>query len=461
MSVLRLRLLALLAGFFMAGEAALAATFYVSQAGNDSNPGSASQPFRTVARGIAVAVNGDTVQVAAGTYAENLSVAEDLVLQGAGAGQSIIDGGGTAPCLVLSSVPSTCRVAGFTFRNGINGVVSSLGSPTITDCAFNNNLSGGQQISGAFQMNGGSPTVLRCTFADNSVGGIGGGSGALTARECSFTNNVGQVYGGGVYLRANSGPVSAVLTRCRFFGNRAPFSSSNIFLDGANFTLTDSLIDTTIPAGGTAVGIETTNAQAYVTNCTVTGASAILRVRTNSYLELRNSIVWGSGTQAGIALLTGSSHFVATSDVRGGTAFTTTGNIEADPQYIDPATGNYHLRSTSPCINTGAGNIGNLGPTDLDGLPRNLGGNPDMGAYELWTAATGQWFVDKAAGNDATGTGAPGAPFQTVVKAITAASPTHRIHIKQGNYGTDRPRITKNLKFSNWLSTGRARIGQP
>ena len=455
----QLQSLAVLVSFSLAAEVVSAATFHVATTGNDANPGSASQPFRTVARGIAVAVNGDTVQVAAGTYAENLAMDEDLVLQGAGAGQSIIDGSGAGPCLVLQNVPATVRVSGFTFRNGILGVVSSGGSPTIADCAFTGNLSGGQQISGAFQMNGGSPTVLRCTFADNSVSGIGGGSGALTARECSFTNNVGQVFGGGVYLRANSGPVSALLTRCRFFGNRAPFSSSNIYLDGANFTVTDSLIDTTSPSGGSPVVIDASGAQIYVTNCTMAGPNAIVRPRADSYLEMRNSIVWGTGTQAGISV-SNSSLTVAYSNVKN---FSNpgAGNISTDPLFMNPAAGNYHLQATSPCINTGSASVASLGPTDLDGLPRNLGGTPDMGAYEFWTSASGSWFVDIATGNDGTGTGAPGTPFKTVVKAIAAASSGHRILIRQGNYGTDRPRITKNLRLTNWLNTGRASIGKP
>ena len=96
--------------------AAQAATLYVATTGNDSNPGTQAQPFRTIAYGITVAVNGDTVRVAAGTYAENLSSDKDLILQGAGVGQSIIDGGAVGGCLILYGVPSTTRVAGLPSR---------------------------------------------------------------------------------------------------------------------------------------------------------------------------------------------------------------------------------------------------------------------------------------------------------------------------------------------------------
>jgi photosystem II stability/assembly factor-like uncharacterized protein len=70
------------------------------------------------------------------------------------------------------------------------------------------------------------------------------------------------------------------------------------------------------------------------------------------------------------------------------------------------------------------------------------------------------WYVDIAQGNDAN-PGTAAAPFKTVVKAITVASNGDSIYIKQGNYGTDKPRITKALQLFNWLNTGLARIGQP
>jgi hypothetical protein len=82
------------------------------------------------------------------------------------------------------------------------------------------------------------------------------------------------------------------------------------------------------------------------------------------------------------------------------------GNIDADPCFIalgywadandpniivkpnDPNAawldGDYHLLSTSPCINTGDPNfIPEPNETDLDGLPRVIGGRIDMGAYEF------------------------------------------------------------------------------
>src|SRR5437870_493810 len=47
---------------------AFATDYYVSPGGSDSNPGSLTQPFRTVARGVAAASSGDRVILQDGTY---------------------------------------------------------------------------------------------------------------------------------------------------------------------------------------------------------------------------------------------------------------------------------------------------------------------------------------------------------------------------------------------------------
>lgn len=54
------------------GGHALAATYYVSPSGSDTNPGTQSAPWRTIGKGATNAVAGDTVIVTAGTYGEKV-----------------------------------------------------------------------------------------------------------------------------------------------------------------------------------------------------------------------------------------------------------------------------------------------------------------------------------------------------------------------------------------------------
>src|SRR3712207_5734094 len=49
--------------------------YYVSQSGNDNNPGSLSQPFRTIAKGISVLQAGDTLNLRRGIHVEPVEIA--------------------------------------------------------------------------------------------------------------------------------------------------------------------------------------------------------------------------------------------------------------------------------------------------------------------------------------------------------------------------------------------------
>jgi hypothetical protein len=55
-----------------------------------------------------------------------------------------------------------------------------------------------------------------------------------------------------------------------------------------------------------------------------------------------------------------------------------------NPQFVDPASGDYHLKATSLAIDAGY-NLGNLITTDFDGVTRPQGAGFDIGPYELTT----------------------------------------------------------------------------
>ncbi len=70
-------------------------------------------------------------------------------------------------------------------------------------------------------------------------------------------------------------------------------------------------------------------------------------------------------------------------------AFSGTGNIDADPQFVDAANGDFRLKAGSPSINTGdpASTTATVSATDLDGNQRVAENRIDMGAYEFQVSA--------------------------------------------------------------------------
>src|SRR6516165_9397379 len=88
------------------------ATFFVATTGSDMNSGTdALHPFLHIQHALDVAASipgPDTINVASGTYVEQLTVSSDVTLTGAGAGTTTIKSPATlVPDLTLPPQPST------------------------------------------------------------------------------------------------------------------------------------------------------------------------------------------------------------------------------------------------------------------------------------------------------------------------------------------------------------------
>ncbi len=163
-----------------------------------------STAYPTIQSAMSAATNGDTIQVAAGTYVENLVwPAKVLNVLGAGPGLSILDGNQSGACIVIKDgLASGSLFEGFTITNG-SGTPAYNGSP----------------LGSLFY--GGGVHILNMSSTS---------FGSITFRQCHFTGNTAED-GSAVFLRAGG----AAFEDCVFDNNTitplppsaASFSASN------------------------------------------------------------------------------------------------------------------------------------------------------------------------------------------------------------------------------------------
>jgi subtilisin family serine protease len=204
-------------------------------------------------------------------------------------------------------------------ENQSHGVECICSNPEINNCVFTNNKS-----YGALYCSESSPIVRNCLFYDNFSGwGITGGGGAVfcigfygpegttgwpsnpSFFNCTFTGNSAKFNGGGIFLYRNS---HVTATDCIFWGNSAP-TGHEIYLGPVYpyCSMTVHYCDIQSSGGGVYIA----------PHCT-----------------------WNYGS----------------------------GNINADPRFIEGPKGGYYLSQiaagqavNSPCVNTGSNTAANLG----------------------------------------------------------------------------------------------------
>ena len=239
------------------------------------------------------ATDGDTIYICAGAgpylIESTISLgAELLTLQGAGAGATILDGGGNTQILMSSGA---ITVSNLTFQNGRNGSFGGNGGAinavtvTVTSSTFISNYA---NAGGAIAAT--TATVTASTFTSNDADGNGAAIYATTVTVTSsrFTGNI-TTYGGAIYA------TTVTVTSSRFIGNAASIGGAILASDyvsvtssrfkgniastggaisASTVTATSSRFKGNIAGNGGAIHADTT---ATVTRSTFTGNTAIGR----------------------------------------------------------------------------------------------------------------------------------------------------------------------------------------
>jgi Lamin Tail Domain/FG-GAP-like repeat/Bacterial Ig-like domain len=203
--------------------------------------------------------------------------------------------------------------------------------------------------------------AVRCVWMTNGASLVGFTLTNGATRTSGATVNIS---GGGLIAVSSLASVS----NCVISGNSAAVNGGGVQAG----TLNNCLL-TGNSAGSSGGGARS----ATLNNCTVTGNAAGNEGGGGSFATFNNSIVYFNTAAISNNYSGVTNSYTCTSPLPAGT-----GNIGADPLFVNAGAGNYRLLTGSPCRDTGDNALA-PGSTDLDGKLRIASGTVDMGAYEL------------------------------------------------------------------------------
>ena len=304
----------------------LGTCFHVDDDAPEGGDGTREHPFRTIAQALAVTNNGDTVQVAAGTYPESVELVSGVTLLGAGSDSTFIDGEERRAPLVRMRNVQNVVLEGFAMVRG-QGI-------SLPISGFFTERHGGLYISSARHVR-----IARNLIAGNvSVAGGGG----ITCFSCdstvviahnlivgneSLSPSATNEGGGGIIIGSGS---RAQIQHNTVVYNRANGSGGGILCSGSSPYLHDNIVAFNLNGG---IAFERPS---YMSPEAIGPGPRLSR-----------NVVWGNtpGDYAGLEL----------------------GEDDAsvDPQFADPERGDFRLAPSSP--------VRDVGATE-DALPRSAAG---------------------------------------------------------------------------------------
>lgn len=378
---------------------AQSATYYVSLTGSDSNPGTLSQPFKTFAKAVKPLRPGDTLYIRGGLWTTQLDLQANNTT-GTSAGWIKIAGypGETVTIRYadpLSADYGPIKARGtrgyLTFENLVLDGINSANKTAFQIVSGNHHIIlrnleiKNWRFNGLF-ISANDVQVINCTIHDQiSVSGASGerwygiyfhdGANGLIQGNKIYRNP-----GGGI--QAYPGPISNLIIRGNAVYNNNTLASATvggILVWGQssskisntqiynNLVYKNGNVSSSGSATGITIGYYTSGTKVWHNTVYGNNRFGILNGydTTTSSTTIQNNISYGntSGNYTGK-----------------GTSTTYTNNVTTDPGFIDAASSNFALKSTSSAVNTGV-RLSSV-TVDYKNAPRPKGITSDVGGFE-------------------------------------------------------------------------------
>jgi len=410
--------------------------FYVSPNGNDQNPGSFDQPFKTLAYAVTHLAPGDTLVVLARTPDQRPVIAGE---------KNLLCAFDISNChyLRIENLEITSAHKAH-FREAITGTAGPVEQVILKDLNIHHIDEFGIDIGDANNLQ-----IINCRITYCGFGAIGGPAGAQGGWRNILIDNCDLSYSGHYYqggdgsnrpydrpdgfgIEASAGPIEIRNTTASHnYGDGLDSKAARTYIhecliannscDGVKLWGDSSVVENSLiygrgdgnatitPWSPLVISTENPHAHFALINCTVddtAGENYLMHVQYDSptipvNLKIVNTIFSSRGNNAPVIWLADSVHYEVTYNlfyapkderllIQGNNTYTPsevnqigTGNIYGNPQFIAVGwgnEGNYHLNAASPAID--AGDASAAPGIDLDKLPRPKGNGVDIGCYE-------------------------------------------------------------------------------
>ncbi|MBL8038271.1 MAG: right-handed parallel beta-helix repeat-containing protein [Nitrospira sp.] len=372
------------------------ATYYVSTTGNDSNPGTLNQPFKSFQKGVQPLQPGDSLYIRGGLYTEQIDLqtpnktgtagkyitiggyqGETVILQfadTASLGYGPIKARGNRGYFIFEhmildgSASSDTSRSGWAIRDGnhhftlrnleiknfknVSAVLVSANDVTIQNCKLHDQVSTlkttGTYHYGIYFHDGANGLIEGTDIYNNAGGGLQiypGPINTLVVRNNTIHDNNTKttIHIGGIVIATDK---VQTITDVRVYNNI-------IYNNGSS------------PSSGIAPGIRVGGVQTRIFNNTVYNNKGYGIVNNDRTAAIQNNIVFGN-VQGDIYDLGPSSHIDH--------------NLSTDPKFVKPETFDFRLQPNSPAIDGGY-TVSDV-VTDFRNMSRPIGTAYDVGAYE-------------------------------------------------------------------------------